>query len=49
LDSRRFRVLGNAVTVYVAQYIAERIVHIEKEHQLVKEVSCPIFEQLALF
>jgi DNA (cytosine-5)-methyltransferase 1 len=49
LDSRRFRVLGNAVTVYVAKYIAERIIHIEKGHQLEKEVSRPIFEQLALF
>lgn len=49
LDSRRFRVLGNAVTVYVAKYIAERIVHIEQGHQLGKEFSRPIVEQLALF
>lgn len=49
LDSRRFRVLGNAVTVYVAKYIAERIVHIEKGHKLVEEKLTPIFQQLALF
>ncbi|MBD1897750.1 DNA (cytosine-5-)-methyltransferase [Coleofasciculus sp. FACHB-129] len=49
LDSRRFRVLGNAVTVYVAKYIAERIVYVEKGHQLLKESSNPTFKQLALF
>ena len=49
LDSRRFRVLGNAVTVHVAKYIAERIIHIEKGHQLLEETSRPVFEQLALF
>jgi len=49
LDSRRFRVLGNAVTVYVAKYIAERIVHVEKGHKLLEENLPPIFNQLALF
>lgn len=49
LDSRRFRVLGNAVTVHVAKYIAERILHVEQGHQLVQETVPPIFEQLALF
>ncbi|HBK63941.1 MAG TPA: DNA cytosine methyltransferase [Cyanobacteria bacterium UBA11149] len=49
LDSRRFRVLGNAVTVYVAKYIAERIINLEKGHQLVAETPRPIFKQLALF
>lgn len=49
LDSRRFRVLGNAVTVYVAKYIAERILHVEKGHKLLEENSAPLFNQLALF
>ena len=49
LDSRRFRVLGNAVTVYVAKYIAERIVHVEKGHELLEENSPLMFNQLALF
>ena len=49
LDSRRFRILGNAVTVYVAKYIAERIVHVEKGHKLSEETPQPIFQQLALF
>lgn len=49
LDSRRFRVLGNAVTVYVAKYIAERIVHVEKGDKLLEEKLPPIFNQLALF
>lgn len=49
LDSRRFRTLGNAVTVYVAKYIAERIVHVENGNQLVEETSKPVFHQLALF
>ena len=49
LDSRRFRVLGNAVTVYVAKYIAARIDHVEKGHELFEENLPPIFNQLALF
>lgn len=49
LDSRRFRVLGNAVTVHVAKYIAERIIHVEKGHKLLEENSEPTFRQLALF
>lgn len=49
LDSRRFRVLGNAVTVYVAKYIAERIVHVEKGDKLLEERLTPMFNQLALF
>lgn len=49
LDSRRFRTIGNAVTVYVAKYIAERIVYVEKGYDLIKEPSRPTFHQLALF
>lgn len=49
LDSRRFRVLGNAVTVHVAKYIAERIIHVEKGDKLVEETLPTKFQQLALF
>jgi len=49
LDSRRFRVLGNAVTVHVAKYIGQRIVHIEKGDRLTEEISTTTFQQLALF
>ncbi|MFB2880392.1 DNA cytosine methyltransferase [Floridanema aerugineum] len=49
LDSRRFRALGNAVTVPVAKYIAERIVLVEQGYDLVEDNSIITFKQLTLF